>query len=245
GRGADGGVASEAWGGCIVCLPGGRSDNVTWMFDTGPRQTIALEGMFDKRGPHALQRILNWSAVRDEGQDFELNTRNVFGGRGLIDDDRLFLAMGGASGVGPTDTALIEQFQQFTGNVGTTNDLDAGATLPTLRGARRDFAVATVDDDRVFIIGGRSGAGQGSLITGTNTVLEFNPRTNVITPRSSSGFTSRHSVGAAAVQTSDGPRIYAIGGYTATTGTTLPVNTVEEYNPATNTWRTVAPLPTA
>src|SRR5262245_19182861 len=252
GRGADGRMSSEAWGGCIVCHPGGRSDNVTWMFDTGPRQTIALDGMFDKRGPHALQRILNWSAVRDEGQDFELNTRNVFGGRGLIDDDRLFLAMGGASGAGPTDSALIEQFQQFTGSVGTTNDLDNGAALPTLLGARRDFAVATLDDDRVFVFGGRSGTGQGTLITGTNTVLEFNPRTNVITPKSSTGFTPRHSLGAAAVQTAQGPRIYAIGGYAGTVGSMLsvspnapPVGTVQEYNPATDTWRTVASLPTA
>src|SRR5262245_28448329 len=245
GRGPLGRMSSEAWGGCIVAQPGGLSYNVTWMFDTGPRQTIALDGMFDKRGQHALQRILNWSAVRDEGQDFELNTRNVFGGRGLIDDDRLFLAMGGASGVGPTDTALIEQFQQFTGSVGTTNDLDNGAALPTLLGARRDFAVATLDDDRVFIIGGRSGTGQGTLITGTNTVLEFNPRTNVITPKSSTGFTPRHSLGAAAVQTAQGPRIYAIGGYAATAANSSPVNTVEEYNPATNGWRTVATLPTA
>jgi len=247
GRGTDGRMSSEAWGGCVVCHPGGRSDNITWMFDTGPRQTIALDGMFDKRGPHALQRILNWSAVRDEGQDFELNTRNVFGGRGLINDDRLFLAMGGANGAGPTDSALIEQFQQFTGQVGTTNDLDGGAALPTLLGARRDFAVATLDDDRVFIIGGRSGTGLGTLVTGTNTVLEFNPRTNAITPKSSTGFTPRHSLGAAAVQTSQGPRIYAIGGYAATTGTAPPVGTVQEYDPATNTWRTVASLitPTA
>jgi YVTN family beta-propeller protein len=245
GRGPQERMSSEAWGGCVVCHPSGRSDNVTWMFDTGPRQTIALDGMFDKRGPHALQRILNWSAVRDENQDFELNTRNVFGGRGLINDDRLFLAMGGASGAGPTDSELIEQFQQFLNVVGTANDLDAGAALPALLGARRDFAVATLDDDRVFIIGGRSGTGQGSLITGTNTVLEFNPRTNEITPRSSTGFTPRHSLGAAAVQTSQGPRIYAIGGYSSTTASAPPVGTVQEYNPATNTWRTVASLITA
>jgi hypothetical protein len=159
------------------------------------------------------QRILNWSAVRDENQDFELNTRNVFGGRGLIDDDRLFLAMGGAIGAAPTDSSLVEQFQQFTGAVGTTNDLASGAALPPLVGARRDFAVATAADDRVFIIGGRSGPGQGALVTGANTILEFNPRTNTITPRSNVGFTPRHSLGAAAVRTSGGLRIYAVGGY--------------------------------
>src|SRR5262249_40249088 len=140
GRGPQGRMSSEAWGGCIVCHPSGRSDNVTWMFDTGPRQTIPLDGSFAKRGPeHPRPRILNRRAVRDDAHDFELNTRNVFGGRGLIDDDRLFLAMGGASGSTPTDSALVEQFQQFTGVVGTANDLADGATLPALLGARRDF----------------------------------------------------------------------------------------------------------
>src|SRR5881397_4028045 len=105
------------------------------MFDAGPRQTISLDGTFNKFTPHD-QRILNWSGVRDENQDFELNTRGVFGGRGLIDDDRLFLAVGGASGATPTDTARIEQFQNFTGAVTTTNDLAGDAALPFLLGAR-------------------------------------------------------------------------------------------------------------
>src|SRR5262249_12263582 len=151
----------------------------------------------------ADQRPLNWSAVRDENHDFELNTRGVFGGRGLIDDDRLFLAIGGTSGATPTDSALIEQFQQATGAVGTTNDLVGGAALPTLATftARRDFAVATLEDDRVFIIGGRTGAGQGALVGPADAVLEFNPRTNGLTRRSFNGFTLRHSLGAAAVRT--------------------------------------------
>jgi YVTN family beta-propeller protein len=246
GRGPDGRMSAEGWGGCIVCHPNGRSDNVTWMFDAGPRQTIPLDGMFNRTNP-ADQRLLNWSAVRDENQDFELNTRGVFGGRGLIDDDRLFLAIGGASGATPTDSAAIEQFQQATGTVSTTNDLADGSTLPTLSGAtpRRDFAVATLDDARVFIIGGRSGSGLGSLVGVSDAVLEFNPRTNTLTQRSSTGFTLRHSLGAAAVKTSQGPRIYAIGGYASTSGSAAPVDTVEEYNPATNTWRTVATLTTA
>src|SRR5215510_14674244 len=140
------------------------------MFDAGPRQTIPLDGMFDKLNP-ADQRVLNWSAVRDENHDFELNTRGIFGGRGLIDDDRLFLAIGGASGSTPTDSPLIEQFQQFTGAVGTRNDLAKLTLLPTLAAfaARRDFAVATLGDDRVFIIGGRSGSGNGALVSGPNT----------------------------------------------------------------------------
>jgi YVTN family beta-propeller protein len=246
GRGPDERMSSEGWGGCIVCHPSGRSDNVTWMFDAGPRQTIPLDGMFSRTNP-ADQRVLNWSAVRDENQDFELNTRGVFGGRGLIDDDRLFLAIGGASGATPTDSGLVEQFQQFTGAVGTTNDLAGGLALPSLSGfsPRRDFAVAALDDGRVFMIGGRSGSGSGNLVGASDAVLEFNPRTNTLTQKSSAGFTIRHSLGAAAVKTSQGPRIYAIGGYVSTSPATTPANDVEEYNPTTNTWRTVATLPTA
>src|SRR5207247_2324293 len=64
--------------------------------------------------------------------------------------------------------------------------------------------------------------------------------------RSTTGFTLRHSLGAAAVRTIGGAtRIYAIGGYASTADTASPVGTVEEYNPATDTWRTVATLPTA
>ena len=87
GRGPDGRLASESWGACIACHPQGRSDNVTWMFDAGPRQTIPLDGTFahstDPLAP-LDQRILNWSAVRDEVHDFELNTRGVSGGSAAV-----------------------------------------------------------------------------------------------------------------------------------------------------------------
>ncbi len=244
GRGPQERMSSESWGGCIVCHPNGRSDNVTWMFEAGPRQTIPLDGMFARNNP-ADQRILNWSAVRDENHDFELNTRGVFGGRGLIDDDRLFFAIGGATGDTPLDSATIQQFHQVTGAVGGMNDLAGGAALPAIIIARRDFASATLPDGRVFIIGGRSGSGAGTLVESTYAVLEFNPRTNMVSLRSSTGFTRRHSLGAAAVRTSQGLRIYAVGGYAGTASTQIPANTVEEYNPATNMWRTVASLPTA
>jgi DNA-binding beta-propeller fold protein YncE len=250
GRGPDVRMSSESWGGCIVCHPGGRSDNITWMFDGGPRQTIALDGTFSKGAHGFQQRILNWSAVRDENQDFELNTRNVFGGRGLIDDDRLFYAIGGASGPAatPTGETKIEVFQQFTGVVSTDSQVKPGKTLPELPSDRRDFATVQLDDNRIFIIGGRSGTGTdgaGELVKNSQTVLELNLRSNKLIPRNRSGFTPRHSLGAAVVQTSKGPRIYAIGGYDSTDPTTAPTSLVQEYNPATGKWRTVKPLTTA
>jgi DNA-binding beta-propeller fold protein YncE len=252
GRGPETRMSSEGWGGCIVCHPGGRSDNITWMFDGGPRQTISLDGTFSKSAHGFKQRILNWSAVRDENQDFELNTRNVFGGRGLIDDDRLFYAIGGASGPpdAPVGETKIEVFNQFTGAISVNNPFitDIPPTpMPELPSDRRDFATVQLDDDRIFIIGGRSGvgtAGAGAPVEGSESVLEFNVQKNKIIPRSHAGFTPRHSLGAAAVQTSKGQRIYAIGGYESTDPSLPPSNLVQEYNPATGKWRTVEPLST-
>ena len=241
-RGPQGRLSSEGWGSCGSCHPDGLTDNVTWMFDAGPRQTIPLDGTFNHVDP-GDHRALNWSAVRDEVQDFELNTRNVSGGRGLIDDDRLVLAFGGTNA--GVDVPTIEQFQQVTGAVGGTNDLFKDKKLPAKKTARRDFAIARLPDGKIFLIGGRSGPGDGELIPAKNAVVQFDPRNNKIKKLSGEGFTPRHSLGAAAVETSAGPRVYAIGGYgeTAPDAPALPL--VEEYDPATDTWRPVAPLPTA
>src|SRR6185295_10615132 len=60
GRGPSGRLSSEGWGSCVACHPNGRSDNVTWMFDSGPRQTIPLDGTFShSTDPEAIsdQRI--------------------------------------------------------------------------------------------------------------------------------------------------------------------------------------------
>ena len=93
-------MSSFGWGNCFNCHPRGLTDGVTWMFGDGPRQTISMEStaehpqpddaMLNANGapllPSFNQRVLNWSAVRDEIQDFELNIRNVSGGQGLIRD---------------------------------------------------------------------------------------------------------------------------------------------------------------
>ncbi len=242
GRGPQGRMSSESWGACAVCHPDGLADSVTWQFPAGPRQTIPLDGMFNRF--HAGdQRILNWSALRDENQDFELNTRNVFGGRGLIEDDRAIFVVGGGSGAGPDDSPAILQYHQFLNAVGTSNALAEDAALPALLGARRDFGMATLADGRVVIAGGRSGAAQGALLADADAVLLFEPASNRVTRRSSRGFTGRHSFGLVAVETPAGPRVLAIGGYASTAVDARPVTTVEEYDIATDTWRAVAPLP--
>jgi YVTN family beta-propeller protein len=93
-------MSDFGWGSCYGCHPRGLADGVTWMFGDGPRQTVSMEstaahpqvpllnsnanGNFAPLTPAFHQRALNWSAARAEIQAFELNTRNVSGGQGLI-----------------------------------------------------------------------------------------------------------------------------------------------------------------
>jgi DNA-binding beta-propeller fold protein YncE len=82
----DRGKASNgAWSSCASCHDDGHSDNVTWIFETGPRQTIPLEGTFARNNLND-QRILNWSAVRGSNTDFNNNARGIQGGRGFATD---------------------------------------------------------------------------------------------------------------------------------------------------------------
>ncbi len=76
-------MADRGWCACASCHPNGLTDAVVWMFPSGPRFSTPLNGTFSKSGPDS-QRALNWSAIFDEVSDFELNTRGVAGGRGLI-----------------------------------------------------------------------------------------------------------------------------------------------------------------
>ena len=76
-------LRGQGWGACQSCHSEGLTDNVTWYFGRGPRQSTSLDGSFASK--HAEdQRIFNWTAIFDEVADFELNTRGVSGGVGAI-----------------------------------------------------------------------------------------------------------------------------------------------------------------
>ncbi len=121
-------MSDLGWGNCYNCHPRGLTDGVTWMFGDGPRQTVSMESTGEHPQPAASlinangapvlpdfkQRVLNWSAVRDEIQDFELNIRGVSGGQGLIRD--------GLAVVNLTPTA----------NTGRDADLDALAAYTAI-----------------------------------------------------------------------------------------------------------------
>lgn len=74
--------SDNAWSSCASCHPDGLADGVTWIFATGPRQTVPLDSFFAKDNP-ADQRISNWSAVRSSVTDFNENSIAVQGGKGF------------------------------------------------------------------------------------------------------------------------------------------------------------------
>ncbi len=75
-----GNMSSEGWQSCSACHPFGLADNVVWIFAAGPRRTLSQHTDF----AGGVMRALNWSAIFDEQQDFELNIRGVSGGAGLL-----------------------------------------------------------------------------------------------------------------------------------------------------------------
>lgn len=76
-------LLGQGWGACQSCHVDGLTDNVTWYFARGPRQSTSLDGSFASGDP-TDQRIFNWTAIFDEMHDFELNTRGVSGGVGAL-----------------------------------------------------------------------------------------------------------------------------------------------------------------
>ena len=71
-------LSSEGWQGCASCHFEGLTDSVVWVFGTGPRKSVPLNASFNPANPED-QRVLNYSAIFDEIEDFEINIRNVSG----------------------------------------------------------------------------------------------------------------------------------------------------------------------
>ena len=71
-------LSSEGWQNCASCHFAGLTDGNVWTFNAGPRKAVPLNGTFSPHNPDD-QRVLNYSAIFDEVQDFEANIRNVSG----------------------------------------------------------------------------------------------------------------------------------------------------------------------
>ena len=71
-------LSSEGWQSCSSCHFKGLTDGVVWEFGVGPRKSVPLNATFNPHNP-ADQRVLNYSAIFDEVEDFDANVRNVSG----------------------------------------------------------------------------------------------------------------------------------------------------------------------
>ncbi len=102
-------LSSEGWQSCASCHFKGLTDGVIWQFAAGPRKSVPLNATFS---PHKRteQRVLNYSAIFDEIEDFEANIRNVSGPGPLLAHERhaldpnhgLLIGPGGDLNVPPT-----------------------------------------------------------------------------------------------------------------------------------------------
>jgi YVTN family beta-propeller protein len=140
-----------AWSACASCHPDGLTDNITWSFAAGPRQTVSLDGSFS-HGPGAQQqRILNWTAIFDEIHDFERNTRGVSGGLGAVTQSTTCgdLASETPSAVpGPPSGLLgtpVKEIQDSQADNCTTDWDDIDAWVKTVRPPKALQAVAAAD----------------------------------------------------------------------------------------------------
>jgi YVTN family beta-propeller protein len=150
-------MSDTGWGTCYSCHPNALTDTVTWMFADGPRQAISMESTFEFGAanivngvpalPDSHQRALNWSAVRDEVQDFTRNVRAVSGGGGLIRID----ANGADVPEGAAGLAQLPDLRP-TANSALSADLDAIATYLAV-GVRAP--IAPVSSHRLGVRAGR------------------------------------------------------------------------------------------
>lgn len=88
---AEGGWATQTAIACSTCHPDGLTDNVTWSFGPGPRQTPSLAGSF-VRGDRMAHRLQGWTATADEIADVEHLVRTL-GGTGVIVRDGTVLPL--------------------------------------------------------------------------------------------------------------------------------------------------------
>jgi cytochrome c peroxidase len=134
--------STASWVSCASCHPSATTDNVTWSFPAGPRQTVDTSTTFNADG--SIQRILNWTGIFDEVHDFELNTRAVAGGVGAVVIDE---AVDPASAI------------DFVG-LGLVNDPDNAFNIGSVEAINnRDGVLADWDEIESYIASIRSPRG--------------------------------------------------------------------------------------
>jgi N-acetylneuraminic acid mutarotase len=155
---------------------------------------------------------------------------------------------GDASGSSKTTTVTMTGAKSVTANFAATNWM----IKASMSVARSRAAVAAVNG-KVYVIGGESAAAGFQPIQGDNflresvtlnawekTTEEYDPAANSWASKATKP-TGVSNIGAGVIN----GKIYVPGGYYVSGSSSYATSVVEVYDPATNSWSTVAPLPTA
>jgi YVTN family beta-propeller protein len=137
-------LSQTGWQNCASCHFKGLTDSVVWVFNTGPRKSIALNGTFNPHDPDGDQRILNYSAVMDEVEDFDANIRNVSG------PGPLMTAVTCNNGVGNRTSTLDPNHGLIISDAGDFNTppCDLNALRPPKNADRNQVTVTLPGSDR-------------------------------------------------------------------------------------------------
>jgi N-acetylneuraminic acid mutarotase len=103
----------------------------------------------------------------------------------------------------------------------------------------RNHIFAGVVNNKIYVIGGRTGSAYIMTATNTNVVEEYDPATDMWTGPLQRMPTARSGGGYG----TDGRRIYCAGGEVATSQLAGAFRAVEAYEPATNTWSILPSMP--
>ena len=143
-------------------------------------------------------------------------------------DGKIYV-IGGITTVSPTALTTVEQYDPATDTWTTKSPMPTG---------RYDMAAAVVDG-KIYVIGGTQSAVNSLPHEPIGSVERYDPAQDALSRRAWTGKapmpTARYGMAAAVADT-----IYVIGG--AAGGSIL--RTVEQYDPATDTWITKSPIPT-
>ncbi len=139
------------WSSCASCHPFGSADTMTWIFATGPRQTLPLEAFFapgstiENNVATTDQKISNWNAERQGSTEFNNNSRAVQGGHGFTADALVSIDAGEAANQ-VNDAGTI-----FNGSarLGASNALDFETQwIASLRSPNQPTTLVQADVDQ-------------------------------------------------------------------------------------------------
>ena len=154
--------------------------------------------------------------------------------------DKIYVIGGVTTRAGATDPAIGPASPQTV--LGTVEEYDPAnntwrerSPMPT----PRDHAAIGVVDGKIYVIGGRVGAAFIAPSTDVSVVEAYDPATDTWSPPLARMPTERSALAAGVYN----GRIYVAGGEFQDPTMMATFRVVQAYNPATNTWATLPPLP--